>query len=254
MVEVLYELGRIAALPPEAGRARGDRRSTSPARSPSAPPPRSGLAETLVDLMSDGKGVDWLQEYPARLAATTPEDVQEAAAQMLAPASMVSVVVGDADAVEPGLSTADGGRPPLAVGATAGAGGSWTGSASSWPRTTTRAIPILCRFRWTVHGPERATWDQAFSTDDGSTWETNWEMEETRVEQPIRRRGCVPDWRPCAPMTATGPSTCARRSIARATTPTWSPTASRVRSRARTSSRSTSTTSRRSTARRSAAT
>jgi predicted Zn-dependent peptidase len=35
--------------------------------------------------MSDGKGVDWLQEYPARLAATTPEDVQEAAARMLAP-------------------------------------------------------------------------------------------------------------------------------------------------------------------------
>ena len=43
-------------------------------------------------------------------------------------------------------------------------------------------IPILCRFRWTVHSPERATWDQAFSTDDGTTWETNWEMEETRVE------------------------------------------------------------------------
>ena len=54
--------------------------------------------------MSDGKGVDWLQEYPARLAATTPEDVQEAAATMLAPASMVSVVVGDADVVEPGLA------------------------------------------------------------------------------------------------------------------------------------------------------
>ena len=35
--------------------------------------------------MSDGKSVDWLQEYPARLAATTPEDVQEAAAKMLAP-------------------------------------------------------------------------------------------------------------------------------------------------------------------------
>ena len=43
-------------------------------------------------------------------------------------------------------------------------------------------IPIVCRYRWTVHSPERATWDQAFSTDDGSTWETNWVMEETRVE------------------------------------------------------------------------
>ena len=43
-------------------------------------------------------------------------------------------------------------------------------------------VPILCRFRWTVHRPERASWDQAFSTDDGTTWETNWVMEETRVE------------------------------------------------------------------------
>jgi zinc protease len=65
---------------------------------------QSGLAETLVELMSDGKGVEWLQEYPARLAATTPEDVQAAAAKMLAPASMISVVVGDADLVEPGLA------------------------------------------------------------------------------------------------------------------------------------------------------
>ena len=55
--------------------------------------------------MSDGKGVDWLQEYPARLAATTPEDVQEAGARRCSrPPSMVSVVVGDADVVEPGLA------------------------------------------------------------------------------------------------------------------------------------------------------
>jgi len=43
-------------------------------------------------------------------------------------------------------------------------------------------IPILCRYRWTVHSAEWASWDQAFSTDDGRTWETNWVMEETRVE------------------------------------------------------------------------
>jgi hypothetical protein len=43
-------------------------------------------------------------------------------------------------------------------------------------------IPILCRFRWTVYSPEKAGWEQAFSTDDGATWEVNWEMVETRVE------------------------------------------------------------------------
>ncbi len=42
-------------------------------------------------------------------------------------------------------------------------------------------IPIVCRYRWTVLGPESATWEQAFSTDDGKTWETNWTMEETRI-------------------------------------------------------------------------
>ena len=42
-------------------------------------------------------------------------------------------------------------------------------------------VPIVCRYRWTVHSDERAAWEQAFSTDDGSTWEVNWVMEETRV-------------------------------------------------------------------------
>lgn len=41
-------------------------------------------------------------------------------------------------------------------------------------------IPILCRFRWTVLGPRSATWEQAFSTDGGTTWETNWTMTEER--------------------------------------------------------------------------
>jgi hypothetical protein len=43
-------------------------------------------------------------------------------------------------------------------------------------------IPILCRFRWTVLSPRSATWEQAFSTDGGTTWETNWTMTEERVD------------------------------------------------------------------------
>ena len=43
-------------------------------------------------------------------------------------------------------------------------------------------IPVLCRFRWTVLGPRSATWEQAFSTDGGTTWETNWTMTEERVD------------------------------------------------------------------------
>lgn len=40
--------------------------------------------------------------------------------------------------------------------------------------------PIRVVFHWTVVGPDRADWDQAFSADGGQTWETNWRMEMTR--------------------------------------------------------------------------
>ena len=103
MVEVLYELGRIAALPPKPDELDDTvQYLTGTLALGSAT--QTGLADLLVDLLSDGKSVDWLQEYPARLAATTPEEVMEAGARMFAPASMVSVVVGDADVVEPGLA------------------------------------------------------------------------------------------------------------------------------------------------------
>ncbi|MEV0237337.1 hypothetical protein [Nonomuraea sp. NPDC050786] len=41
--------------------------------------------------------------------------------------------------------------------------------------------PVRCRFIWTVHGPDAARWEQAFSADDGQTWETNWTMDFSRV-------------------------------------------------------------------------
>jgi hypothetical protein len=42
-------------------------------------------------------------------------------------------------------------------------------------------VAILCRFRWTVLGPGSATWEQAFSTDRGATWETNWTNTQERI-------------------------------------------------------------------------
>jgi hypothetical protein len=38
---------------------------------------------------------------------------------------------------------------------------------------------VLCRFLWTSGDAPR--WEQAFSDDDGKTWETNWVMEFTRT-------------------------------------------------------------------------
>ncbi len=40
--------------------------------------------------------------------------------------------------------------------------------------------PIRVRFIWERHGPGRARWSQAFSSDGGITWEQNWVMAMTR--------------------------------------------------------------------------
>lgn len=42
--------------------------------------------------------------------------------------------------------------------------------------------PILVRFIWRRLGPDQARWEQAFSEDEGRTWEINWAMDFTRAE------------------------------------------------------------------------
>lgn len=42
---------------------------------------------------------------------------------------------------------------------------------------TFNGIPIIVRYIWTLHPKDSqavAKWEQAFSTDNGRTWETNW--------------------------------------------------------------------------------
>jgi hypothetical protein len=46
---------------------------------------------------------------------------------------------------------------------------------------TFRGRPITVRFLWSAITPTTARWEQAFSPDGGKTWETNWEMDFTRV-------------------------------------------------------------------------
>jgi zinc protease len=102
LMEVLYELGRISLLPPEAEELDTAAQYLIGTLSLGAAT-QAGLAETLADLLTDGLSVDWLREHPSRLAAVTPEQVLEAASSLLAPSAMVSVVVGDADVVADGL-------------------------------------------------------------------------------------------------------------------------------------------------------
>lgn len=44
---------------------------------------------------------------------------------------------------------------------------------------------ILVRYIWTKTVPETPRWEQAFSDDRGTTWETNWEMDFTRLDWPF---------------------------------------------------------------------
>ncbi|MEO6326509.1 MAG: DUF1579 domain-containing protein [Thermoanaerobaculia bacterium] len=43
--------------------------------------------------------------------------------------------------------------------------------------------PIRVRFTWSIPEPDRPRWEQAFSDDDGASWETNWTM---TFERPLR--------------------------------------------------------------------
>jgi hypothetical protein len=47
---------------------------------------------------------------------------------------------------------------------------------------TDEGRPVKVVYKWTRLGPDRATWEQAFSYDGGHTWETNWKSEHTRLK------------------------------------------------------------------------
>ena len=43
-----------------------------------------------------------------------------------------------------------------------------------------QGLPIRVRFLWLRTRSDRPRWEQAFSTDRGQTWESNWEMDFSR--------------------------------------------------------------------------
>jgi hypothetical protein len=73
-----------------------------------------------------------------------------------------------ADSVRPGKLL-----PPM-VGRFSGGSGEFFGDEEVDGRS------VLCRFRWNGLGTDAPQWEQAFSGDGGSTWETNWIMTFTR--------------------------------------------------------------------------
>lgn len=50
------------------------------------------------------------------------------------------------------------------------------GVGTFFAKDTFANLPITVRFLWSQVGPDELRWEQAFSTDGGNTWETNWTM------------------------------------------------------------------------------
>lgn len=60
--------------------------------------------------------------------------------------------------------------------------GTFHGALGTFTGTDTHAgQPVQVRFLWDKTDPARPTWQQAFSPDDGASWEVNWHMAFTRV-------------------------------------------------------------------------
>ncbi|MCM3885916.1 pitrilysin family protein [Frankia sp. R82] len=94
LLELWYELGRMALLPPsrqELDAARQYAVGTLALGSATA----AGLASTLSALAGAGLGVEYLRDHPQALAEVTLADLQAAAADLLAPTGLVTVLVGD---------------------------------------------------------------------------------------------------------------------------------------------------------------
>ncbi|SHN32929.1 M16 family metallopeptidase [Cryptosporangium aurantiacum] len=98
LLEIEYELGRIATLPPTAEELEQARQYAIGTLALSVSS-QAGLAGMLIALAGTGLDLNWLAEHPIRLAKVTLEEVAAAAAGYLAPSGGVTVVLGDAEAV-----------------------------------------------------------------------------------------------------------------------------------------------------------
>lgn len=103
LLETLYELGRLATIPPtveELEQARQYALGTLQLGMST----QSGLAGLASTYAGFGLRLDYLAEHARKLSAATVEEVAAAAARYLAPAKAAGVVLGDATRVENALA------------------------------------------------------------------------------------------------------------------------------------------------------
>ncbi len=102
LLETMYELGRIASLPPGPDELEQARQYAIGSLQLGIST-QAGLATLASVYAGSGLRLDHLAEHSARLATVTRDEVAAAAAY-LAPAKAVTVVLGDAERIEPQLA------------------------------------------------------------------------------------------------------------------------------------------------------
>ncbi|MGX7670035.1 M16 family metallopeptidase [Plantactinospora sp. DSM 117369] len=99
LLETIYELGRLASLPPKEDELEQARQYALGTLQLGIST-QAGLAAVASAYAGSGLRLEFLAEHAARLAKATRDDVATAAAKYLAPARAVTVVLGDAGQVE----------------------------------------------------------------------------------------------------------------------------------------------------------
>ena len=105
LVEMRYELGRLATVGITDDELELAGALWSGASFETATLP--GLASTLAALAALGVDLGYLASYPKAIIAATKQQVDEAARRYLAPSQLLTVVVGDPEAVAGPLSVVD---------------------------------------------------------------------------------------------------------------------------------------------------
>jgi predicted Zn-dependent peptidase len=104
LLEIWYELGRMALLPITEAELDAARRYVLGSMALSTAT-HAGLASTLSALIGAGLPADWLAGHQRALAEVGLDEVTEAARRYLEPSSLTAVVVGDAAQIADPLRT-----------------------------------------------------------------------------------------------------------------------------------------------------
>jgi predicted Zn-dependent peptidase len=118
LLEIGYELGRMALLPVSEAELEAARRYVLGSMALSTAT-HAGLASTLSALVGSGLPAGWLADHQRALAEVTADEVTAAARRYLQPAVLTTVVVGDAEQIADPLRALG----PVEVGALDDTGG-----------------------------------------------------------------------------------------------------------------------------------